>query len=228
MRFAQIVLPILVFALSTPSFAKQTWEKVNSDDGLTLYRRDKAGSDIKELKAVKVIARPALPLFRTVSDLGHFADFMPYVKISRIDKHEGGKVVYNYQRLGLPLISDRDYYIRVQDVSTPAYYKSEWHSAKGGPKSGDGVERVKVNDGYWRFDPLPGGQKTRVTYYVYTDPGGMIPSFLANKANTQTIPELFAAVEKRSGLKQYQAAPAPAQTAAPATKDPAPAAQKTP
>ena len=38
----------------------------------------------------------------------------------------------------------------------------------------------------------------RVEYYVHTDPGGFIPVWLANKANTVTLPDLMKAVRQRS------------------------------
>lgn len=227
MLLKKTVIIGLILTLAAPLLAGEKWEKFDSDDGLTIYRREKKGSDIKEIKSVKIIKQKASVLMRVVSDFEHFSDFLPYVKKSHVVRRESVKVFYGYQLLAFPLISDRDMYIRVADVSSasksgqqPAYYKSEWHVAKGGPKD-QGV-RLKVNDGYWRFDPLDGGKKTRITYYVYTDPGGMVPSFLANKANTVAIPDVLKALEKRSHLKQYQdppaakIAPAPAPASAPA------------
>jgi len=48
------------------------------------------------------------------------------------------------------------------------------------------------------MEPLDGGKRTRATYALFTDPGGSIPSFIANKANTTALPDLFAAVRKLS------------------------------
>ena len=214
MNLKKIVVIAVTLALATPLMAAEKWEKFNSEDGLSIYRREKNGSDIKELKSVKVVKQKASVLMRVVSDLGHFSEFLPYVKQCRIVRREGDKVDYVYQLLDFPLISDRDMFIRVVDTSPaavpgqePAYYKSEWRAVAGGPKGEGGVVRLKVNDGYWRFDPVGDGSKTRMTYYLYTDPGGMVPSFLANKANTVAVPDVFKAVEKRSHLKQYQDPP---------------------
>jgi hypothetical protein len=47
-------------------------------------------------------------------------------------------------------------------------------------------------------EPISGGSRTRLTYTLLTNPGGMIPDFVANMSNTVAIPKLFKAVMKRS------------------------------
>ena len=61
-----------------------------------------------------------------------------------------------------------------------------------------GVVRIKLNEGSWLATPLDGGTRTRLTYTLLTNPGGLIPDFVANMSNTTAIPELFKAVGKRS------------------------------
>ena len=65
----------------------------------------------------------------------------------------------------------------------------------------DGVIRLKVNTGSWTMEPIDGGKRTLATYQLLTDPGGSIPTFIANKANTKALPELFARVRKRAEAK---------------------------
>lgn len=43
----------------------------------------------------------------------------------------------------------------------------------------EGYVRVTRVDGFWQFTPLD--DKTEVTYQVHMDPGGSVPSWLANK-----------------------------------------------
>ena len=57
---------------------------------------------------------------------------------------------------------------------------------------------VGVNEGSWTLEALDGGRRTRATYYLYTDPGGSIPKWIANKANTMALPDLFEAIRKRA------------------------------
>ena len=73
-----------------------------------------------------------------------------------------------------------------------------WTVSTEGPAESDKAVRLKVNDGSWTLEPLDGGKRTRATYYLYTDPGGSIPSWIANKANTMALPDLFEAIRKRA------------------------------
>jgi len=60
------------------------------------------------------------------------------------------------------------------------------------------VVRLKIVTGSWTLEPIDGGKRTLATYQVLTDPGGRIPAFISNKANTTCLPELFARVRKRA------------------------------
>jgi len=217
------LLPLFLVLTATGSAQAATWVKTAQEKGITIYTRDKPGSDIKEVKAIGTVDSAPHACMNVVEDLGHFKDFMPFTKESKILGREGDKVVFSYQFLSLPLINNRDYSLRIVDETpaakpgeAPAYYKSSWTPANDkGPAPRDGVVRVGINTGHWRFDPLDDGKRTKITYYLFTDPGGMIPSFIANRANTQAIPDMFAAVRKQSKLQRYQktrVAPKPAAT----------------
>ena len=70
-----------------------------------------------------------------------------------------------------------------------------WELANAeGPASRPGVHRVNINEGSWLLEPV--GNRTRATYTVYTDGGG-IPPFIANIANKQGIWQLFEALRER-------------------------------
>ena len=58
------------------------------------------------------------------------------------------------------------------------------------------VVRVRVNDGYWLLEPREDGKKTFATYYVYTVPGGSIPTFIINQANGMAVPKVFESIKK--------------------------------
>ena len=77
-----------------------------------------------------------------------------------------------------------------------AFHCARWRSRR--PR----VIRLKVNTGSWTMEPIDGGKRTLATYQLLTDPGGSIPTFIANKANTKALPELFSRVRKRAEAKQ--------------------------
>jgi hypothetical protein len=63
------------------------------------------------------------------------------------------------------------------------------------------VVRVKLNNGYWLLEPREEGKKTFVTYYLYTDPGGSLPKWIADKANKTSVPDVLRAVRKHAAKK---------------------------
>jgi hypothetical protein len=66
------------------------------------------------------------------------------------------------------------------------------------------VLRVKICEGGWLLEP-DGENKTRATYSIYTDSGGAIPAFIANKVSEIGIRKLFAAVRKQVQDPKYRA-----------------------
>jgi len=50
-----------------------------------------------------------------------------------------------------------------------------------------------------------GTTKTRATYSIYTDSGGALPAFIANKASEIGIRRIFAAVRKQVKDPKYNA-----------------------
>jgi hypothetical protein len=199
-------------AIVTARATEPVWQLQSKDDGITIYTREKPSSPIREIKAIGVINAPAHACMNVVEDLGNFKHFMPYTKDSIIVDRERDGSIITYQWLSLPLVSDRDYVLRVVDQSpfadpktTPAFYQSAWTVvAKKGPPPRDGIVRVLVNNGYWHFESTAQGKHTKATYYVFTDPGGSLPNFIVNQANTSAIPGLFAALRTQALQAKYQ------------------------
>jgi hypothetical protein len=189
------------------------WEVASKKNGLTISSRSKPGTDVKEVKALGTFDAPPWVVKNVVDDVAHYKDFMPYTVESTVfAKRPFAQDCY--QLLKMPFISDRDYVIRVRDLSKVGpdgkiIYKNAWSPTSGGPPLKEGVVRLNINEGYWQLEELDGGAKTKATYYVYTDPGGSLPSWAVNAANTQAIPELFAAVAERAKDPRYQVAAPP-------------------
>lgn len=228
MKWQLLWIGVFVLGLPAESTAAETgWIKSGQESGITIFTRDRAGSDIREVKAVGIIDAAPHACMNVVEDLANFKHFMPHTKESSIVGREPDGAILAYQFLTLPLVSDRDYVLRVTDETpttapgqAPKYFKSAWTVSRKGPPPRDGVVRVVVNDGYWMFESADGGKRTRATYYLYTNPGGMLPSFIINKANTTTLPDLFAAVRTQAQIKRYQA---PRMTTAADSAAPSPA-----
>lgn len=213
----KLITPIAIVLLTFVAIpglgaTEHAWQLQRKDDGVTIYTRDKAPRRIREIKAIGFIDAPAHACRNVVEDLGNFKHFMPYTKDSGIVAREPDGSIITYQWLSLPLVSDRDYILRVVDQSpyssngeTPAFYQIAWTvAAKEGPPPRAGVVRVAVNTGYWHFDSIDQGNRTKATYYCFIDPGGSLPDFIINLANTTAIPSLFKALRTQAPLAKYQ------------------------
>ena len=204
------------------------WSLKSDSKGLKIYNREKANSPIKELLALVTIDSPVWRVAAVIGDYDGFKDFMPYTVVSKRTGHEdqgAGKAVnYFFTALDLPLVSNRYYTLRLIDEWNPdgkaGAFRSKWSRTKEAGKdlSWDDPavkalfppnykEPVKppINEGYWLLEPADGGTKTRVTYYVFMDPGGKIPPWVANQANSNAIPKLMKAVRERSKDSKYDA-----------------------
>src|SRR5205807_1301770 len=89
------------------------WTEVSKKADLVIYCREKKDSSVKEYKATGTVAAPAWVVKNVIDDVEGYAHFMPYVTESNVLTREGETLV-TYQRFSTPLVSDRDYILRIQ------------------------------------------------------------------------------------------------------------------
>jgi hypothetical protein len=187
-----------------PAATPGEWKFISDKEGVALYRRQRPASN--ESKAIGEIAAPAALVHAVIDDVESYASFMPYTAECRVLKREGDSVVA-YQRISAPLASDRDYTVRVRSSSKPAeggkVYLSRWETENAlGPPEKSGVVRVKLCEGCWLLEPT-GPNTTRATYLIYTDSGGMIPTFIKNTGSQIGLRKMFAAIRKQVRDPKY-------------------------
>jgi Polyketide cyclase / dehydrase and lipid transport len=186
--------------------ASEGWKLVTQTKDVAIYSRPHSGSSLKEFKAIGPIDAPTHAVHVVIDDFENYPSFMPYTTGCRLVKRESDCLV-GYQRLSPKICADRDYTLRVWNKSWPAagglIYLSQWTPANElGPPEKKGVVRVKVCDGGWLLEP-DGANKTRATYSVYTDTGGLIPALVANRVSQIGIGRLFEAIRKQVKDPKY-------------------------
>jgi len=212
-RFASILSAalargLLLSALCASLVADdEGWTVASKSPELTVYERARKGSALREVKAVGVISAPPEVIKRVIDDVDEYPRFMPYVTEARILSRDAASIV-SYQRVSPPLISDRDYTVRVRSETRPGTggvcFCNSWQVANDlGPAEKSGVSRVKVTEGSWLLEPEDDGRKTRVTYRIFSDSGGSLPAAIANVASRTAIPKLFDSVRKQARLPKY-------------------------
>ncbi|MEP6603263.1 MAG: START domain-containing protein [Spartobacteria bacterium] len=215
MREVTWVAASLFLAVALTSGAEESLKSVDPNDGwtvatksrdVTIYSRIRAGSSVKEFRAVGGIDAPSPVIRAVLDDIDSYPSFMPFTTECRLIKRESDSVV-SYQRLSPKICQDRDYTLRIWEKSWAApggtTYSYRWSPANElGPPEKKGVVRVKTCEGGWLLEP-DGAGKTRATYSVYSDTGGAIPPFIANHASQSAIGKIFIAVRKQAKDPKY-------------------------
>ena len=216
-RFFPVALPIFVAVArvatadapvlkTTPFDPNDGWKVAAKAKDVVIYSRPHPGSHLKEFSAVGSIDAPTRAVHAVLDDFENYPNFMPFTIEARTVKRESDAII-GYQHLSPKICADRDYTLRVWKQSWLAgdglVFRIHWTSANElGPPEKNGVVRVKVCDGTWLLEP-DGAVRTRATYSVFTDTGGLIPAFLANYASQNGISRLFEAVRKQVKDPKY-------------------------
>jgi ribosome-associated toxin RatA of RatAB toxin-antitoxin module len=188
--------------------ASDGWTLVSNSDNILIYRRPRAGPGHNESRVIGEIAAPVEVVHAVIDDVESYSKFMPYTVECRVLKREGDDVL-TYQRISAPLVSDRDYTVRVRTTAKTAEggtsYFSRWQTENElGPAEKRGVVRVNLCEGSWLLEPL-GPHTTRATYMIYTDSGGILPAFIKNTGSQIGLRKMFAAIRKQVRDPKYAA-----------------------
>ncbi len=208
----RIVLFSLLVSLALPVGAAENdseWKEEANKDGLIIQSRKREGSALKEFRGIGTIEAAPATVFAVLDDAEAYPSFMPYTSECRVLKRAKDFMIA-YQRLDVPLMSDRDYTLRSEHSKTSGpdgpTFRIHWTPANNlGPAEKAGVQRVTVCDGGWLLEPKGPGA-TRATYSVFTDSGGAIPAFIANNGSRIGIRKLFDAVRKQVREPKYAGA----------------------
>lgn len=166
------------------------WRQLADDGDICIWSRSTSRSGIKEVAAAGVIDARASQIVDLVLDCPNYPSVFRYVETCKVVKnHDAGAWVF--QQLDLPWpATDRYYTIDIKTFALADGIKEvRWSlvdpSVSG--QTGRGVA-TRINTGKWYLIPAAGGAKTNAVYYLYTHPGGSLPSVLINQANLTALP----------------------------------------
>lgn len=178
------------------------------------------GSAVREVWAIGALNAPAVEVQETILATEDFPRFMPHVKEAAvIGPREPDGSFHAYSRAAPPLVANRDYVLRVFVDSQVGpdgrgEFLSRWQSVPDLVPVRKGVVRIRRNVGRWHVVPLPNGRCV-VDYKITVDPGGSVPGFLADLANTTGVTDVFKAIETEA-RRRHREKPPPPPPAAPA------------
>lgn len=159
----------------------EDWKVAKDEDGIKVSLSEVPGSQYKAYQGVTLINAPVAKISALQEDVAGACAWIYECKTQKLLKHEGDKS-WTYTQFNTPWpVTPRDSVLLVTTNETsdgtltrtlegqPTYLPEE-----------KGFVRVAQVKGFWKLVPK-GANQTEVTYQVHTEPGGSVPSWLANK-----------------------------------------------
>lgn len=179
----------------------EDWKLAKDEDGVKVYLSSVQGSKYKAYRGVTDIKADVATIEALQEDVKGSCKWIHACAEMKLLKQEGADA-WTYSKIDMPWpVTGRDVVIHVTTEKTadgtvirhlkadPTYIPEE-----------KGQIRVPKLVGEWKLQPKGQGV-TEVTYQVETEPGGSIPSWLANSfvvdAPLNTLKGLRSAAEKR-------------------------------
>ncbi|NUT83642.1 START domain-containing protein [Pseudomonas brassicacearum] len=175
------VLCGLTVLLATATAQAEDWQVAKEKDGIKVSLSEVAGSKYKAYRGVTVMKTTMAKLRALQEDVPGACAWIHECKSQKLLKHEGNQS-WTYTQFNTPWpVTSRDSVLQV--TTEEGADGSLTRKLKGVPKylpEEKGFVRVTQVDGFWKFTPK-GADQVEVIYQVHTEPGGDVPSWLANK-----------------------------------------------
>ncbi|MFS0827760.1 START domain-containing protein [Pseudomonas phoenicis] len=176
----RIALLCGIGALLAPLAQAQTWQVAKDEEGIKVSLSEVAGSKYKAYKGETLIKAPLAKVLAVQEDVAGACAWVHECKMQKLLKHEGDQT-WTYTQFNTPWpVTPRDSVLRI--TTSKGADGSVTRQIEEAPTllpEEKGFVRVAQVEGFWKMVPEGGG--TRVTYQVHTEPGGSVPSWLANK-----------------------------------------------
>ena len=158
----------------------EDWQVAKDQDGIKVSLSEVAGSKYKAYRGVTTIKAPMAKVRSLQEDVAGACAWIHECKSQKLLKHEGDQS-WTYTQFNTPWpVTARDSVLHI--TTSEAADGSVTRKLEGVPTyipEEKGFVRVAQVEGFWKL--VPKGDSIEVTYQVHTEPGGSVPSWLANK-----------------------------------------------
>lgn len=179
--------------------AEPAWQSRGTVDGFPLEVREVPGTDLEEVRVRATIAEKLDRLCDAIfaKNLGSKLDgrFKKRVVLLETETER-----WTYEQIGVPFSADRDYVMHVvREHAAPTGRCDVTFESADDPAHPPvpGIVRMKKVRGRWAVEPAPDG-RMNVTYEVFSNPGGNIPSFLIKFGQPGAVVEFMKKILDRA------------------------------
>lgn len=190
---------VLVFLWGIRIAHADDWKLIDDDRGVTVEQREVPGAAYGEIRVRASSKLTPEQVFETIWKHHEYPQFMPNLKHLKIVK-EQSDVRWVYQQVSVPVVSDREYTLRVtrQLDSESHVYQAQFETDHpAGPPPNPDFTRVKLIRGSWTVEPKEGGG-TDLTYRIFSDPGVSLPRFVIENAQKKATANAVRAMLERA------------------------------
>ena len=171
----------LMLAAAPVLSAEAEWRLAKDEDGIQVYLQAVPGSFYKAYRGVTTVNADLARLRALQEDVEGACGWVHECKAQKLLKHEG-EVAWTYSQFNTPWpVTPRDSVVKVTtSEGADGSLRRDLEGVPSYVEQRDGFVRVTKVEGFWLMEPAGPGQ-VQVTYQVHTEPGGSVPSWLANK-----------------------------------------------
>ncbi len=175
------LLVICTFLLATT--VSSSWKLKKDIDGIKVYTRNVDGSTFREYKGITVIKNTTLTdILNIIFDVEKYDKLFPDLSGQKLIKQIGKYHHIHYTIVHTPWpVADRDNVTELE-AKLADDGKGAHISINARPdlvEKKDGLVRIPEGTGFWELTKNP-DNSVKVVYQYHGNPGGSIPSWLAN------------------------------------------------
>lgn len=176
-------IALLALALPSTALSQNKWKQVIDKNGIKVFTRPSEKSQFDEFKGVTTINVDINVIDKVLADTSNATEWMHNcIKSKLLERNEKHVVLYQVTKAPWP-VSSRDLIVesirKEKGNSIVRNMKITTHP-KAPPKTNKLV-RVPKLKGSWTLTKK--GTATHVVYQILMDPGGKLPTWLANSAS---------------------------------------------
>jgi hypothetical protein len=158
------------------------WELKKDKDGIAVYTRQLAGSELEEFKAVITLKNTTLlKVLGVITDVPGYVGLFPNCSEAKVLERTDRYNTVHYMVTDAPFpVGDQDgvYQQRTTIVANGTKARVELSVLPKRLPVKEGLVRVPGGSGHWELEQL--GTTVLVSYQFHGEPGGAVPSWLAN------------------------------------------------
>jgi len=177
----RLLILILRLLSANSTFAENNWKLQTDKNGVRVFTRTTTNSDFKEFKGETTIACPIEEIERTITDIKEYPKWCYKTISATVFEKDSSTIRYFY-------ISDTPGFLKTRvacfELRREVNRKTGevtlfLKDIKCNNPISDDMLLIPLMEGYWKLTPLTNGE-VLVTMQMLTEPGGIIPSWLAN------------------------------------------------